>query len=435
MDSPPALDAGPVLYGAAGDLFGRTDPEVVLCGPAGTGKSLACLYKLHLAAWDYPGMRGLIVRKTRESLTQSALVTYEDKVMNAEERLVLASNCQRRVRQSYSYPNGSEVVVGGLDKPTKIMSTEFDMAYVQEAVELAENDWESLSSRLRNGVMPYQQLFGDTNPDAPYHWLKRRIDAGKTAGLESRHEDNPTVTPAYLARLDALTGVRYQRLRLGRWAGAEGIVYDEWDEGVHLIDPFPIPPSWRRIRVVDFGYTNPFVCGWIAFDHDGRAHLYREIYWSQRLVADHAAEIKRLSAGEVYEATVADHDAEDRATLEAAGIRTIAAKKDVLPGIERVQLRLRKAADGRPRLFIHRGCRLQADPRLVAARRPTCTAEEFASYIWAPPVGGAQPKEAPRKADDHGLDMLRYGVMYADAPKEMPATLRTAPNPLAGYRG
>jgi phage terminase large subunit len=53
--------------------------------------------------------------------------------------------------------------------------------------------------------------------------------------LESRHEDTPTVTPEYLASLDALPGVLRDRLRFGRWAAAEGMVYDEWDASVHVV--------------------------------------------------------------------------------------------------------------------------------------------------------------------------------------------------------
>jgi hypothetical protein len=101
-------------HGAAEDLIAARDYELCAVGPAGTGKSLACLHKLHAAAQNYPGMRGLIVRKTRESLTQSALVTFEDKVLGPWWRERIAANCQRRVRQSYTYPNGSELVVGGL---------------------------------------------------------------------------------------------------------------------------------------------------------------------------------------------------------------------------------------------------------------------------------------------------------------------------------
>jgi phage terminase large subunit len=131
-------------YGAALDLLFYKDPdritEVILDGPAGTGKSRANLEKLHLCALKYPGMRGLIVRKTRTSLTQTGLVTFEEKVL--PEGSPIARGAARANRQSYLYPNGSEVVVGGMDKAIKIMSTEFDLIYEMEASELTETDHE-----------------------------------------------------------------------------------------------------------------------------------------------------------------------------------------------------------------------------------------------------------------------------------------------------
>src|SRR5947207_8249 len=68
-------------YGAAAQLWASRAPEIVVSGPAGTGKSRACLEKLHYCALKYRGMRGLIIRKTRESLSEAALVTFEEKVL------------------------------------------------------------------------------------------------------------------------------------------------------------------------------------------------------------------------------------------------------------------------------------------------------------------------------------------------------------------
>src|SRR5207244_1332949 len=141
------------------------------------------------------------------------------------------------------------------DETTRVMSTEYDLIYVQEAREAGEHEWEALTTRLRNGVMPYQQIIGDTNPDAPTHWIMQRANAKRLRLVPSRHEDNPTVTTEYIATLDALTGVRYQRLRLGRWVAAEGLVYDGWDRAVHVVDPFEIPSAWSRYLSIDFGYT------------------------------------------------------------------------------------------------------------------------------------------------------------------------------------
>jgi phage terminase large subunit len=408
-------------HGAAAELWRDRSPEVMLSGPAGTGKSRANLEKLHACLLRWPGARALIVRKTRESLSETALVTFEAKVL--PEGSPIKEGAQRRVRQVYSYPNGSTIVVGGMDKATKIMSTEYDLIYAQEAIELTENDWESLTTRLRNGVIPFQQIIGDTNPDAPTHWLKRRADSGAVRMLESRHEDNPALwtgsdwTDAgrkYIAKLDALTGVRKLRLRHGKWAAAEGMVYSEWDRSVHLIDRFPIPDDWQRVRSIDFGYTNPFVCQWWAVDPDKRVYLYREYYQTQRIVADHAKEIERLSGNERYIMTVADHDAGDRATLRSVGIYTKAAKKAVKTGIEAVQSRLRMQPDGKARLFVMRDCLVHRDADLVEAKKPIGLAEEIDGYVWATGTDNRAAKEEPVKLNDHAMDAARYAVMAID---------------------
>jgi PBSX family phage terminase large subunit len=416
-------------YGAALDLWKCRDPEVLISGPAGTGKSLACLNKLHAAALRWPGMRGLIVRKTRESMTESVLVTFERDVI--PEGSPLARGANRATRKSYRYPGGSEIIVGGLqqagrDAKQKIMSTEYDMIYVQEAIELQEHDWENLTTRLRNGVMPFQQLIADTNPDAPGHWLKRRCDAGRCVLLESRHEDNPlfydhaagawtTVGDRYITgTLDALTGVRKPRLRYGRWVAAEGAVYEEFDRDIHVIDRFPIPAEWRRVRAMDFGYTNPYVCIWGAIDPDGRLYIYREVYMTGRTVRVHTAQVKRLSEGERIEATVADHDAEDRATLAENGILTIPAWKAIGPGIQAVQERLVPAGDGKPRLFLMRDSLVERDESLADAKKPYCTEQEFDNYIWPKGQDGRAVKEVPVDDSNHSMDALRYLVAYAD---------------------
>jgi len=406
------------------EAFTSTAAEVLLSGAAGTGKSRAWLEKLHYCAQMHPGMRGLIVRKTKNSLAESGLYTFEEHVLG-RGHMVLQTGGLRRNRQKYVYPNGSEIVVSGMDNPIAVRSAEYDIIFVQEAIELSEGEWEELTGRLRNGKMPYQQIGADTNPSFPQHWLKRRADHGLVEMIFCRHEDNPRLFDpetkewtdegnSYVARLDRLTGVRKLRLRYGQWVQAEGAVYDEFDESIHVIAPFDIPEQWRRFRVVDFGYTNPFTCQWWAADDDGRLYLYREIYRSGVLVEDHARTINNLSAGERIDMTIADHDAEDRATLERHGISTVAAHKDVTPGIQAVQARLRKAGDGKPRLFLMRDALVGRDIELYEAGKPASTLDEMPGYMWQKTTDGKPNKEQPLKIDDHGMDALRYMVAQMD---------------------
>lgn len=425
VEPPPLVTRPYAPRGAAVELFYARDPELLLSGPAGTGKSRGLLEKLHLCAMKYAGMRGLIVRKTRASLTESGLVTYEEKVLPANSKI--KAGAKRRNRQSYPYPNNSQIIVAGMDNATRVMSTEFDLIVCLEATELAEVDLENLTTRLRNGVLPYQQLAADCNPGGPQHWLLKRSERRVTRMLESRHEDNPVLFDDsgkmtefgrnYLSKLDNLTGARKLRLRHGIWAMSEGMVYaDVWEPATHLIFRREIPADWPRVWVVDFGYTNPFVWQCWALDGDDRLYRIAEIYQTQTLVEDHAKEIlkwQRENNEPNPIAVICDHDAEDRATLERhLGLPTRAAHKAVREGIQLVASRMKKAGDGQPRIFLLRDSLVSVDPELREALKPTCTEQEAEGYIWA--SGALGTKEEPIKKDDHGLDCVRYVVAFVD---------------------
>lgn len=417
-----------VPYGETIKLFKYKNSEVLLNGPAGTGKSRACLEKMHLIAMLNPGSRLLMLRKTLTSLTSTGLVTFREHV--AKEYLETGEvqwyGGSTQEPACFRYKNGSIIAVGGMDKATKIMSSEYDVVYVQEAIELTENDWEAITTRLRNGRVSFQQIIADTNPDMPTHWLKQRVDKGQTIMIDTRHEDNPilfnqttgemtNIGRSYMEKLDNLTGVRLQRLRYGRWVAAEGLVYDAYDPNVNLYKHLPEPPeSWTRYLCIDFGYTNPFVCQWWAEDNDGRLYLYRELYKTKGLVEDHAKIIKSNLGKGKFAAVICDHDAEDRATLEKhLGMVTVAAKKSVSDGIQAVASRLKPAGDNKPRLYLCRDSLMHKDQELADAKKPASTIEEMAGYVWNP------AKDQPVKEHDHGMDAMRYMVAHKDLNRRM----------------
>jgi len=426
---------------------------------------------MHLVALRNKDFRGLMVRKTMKSLTESGLVTFQRYVANES---ILAGHVKWfggsiQKPPAWMYAKGAEILCGGMDKPSKIMSTEYDIVYVQEATELTLDDWQAILTRLRNGGLTYSQIIADCNPSTPFHWVKKRAEDGLLTMLESRHEDNPVyfddnrqMTDAgrdyIVGKLERLSGPRLQRLRYGKWVAAEGQIYEEWDDAVHLRNrkdiapgykgkrcPRGVPMDWPRYWVIDFGYTNPFVCQRWAEDPDGRLWMYAETYHTGRLVEDHARNIlrevtkttrvntdeekldpvKALASGArvwrepLPQAVVCDHDAEGRATWEKhSGLATQAAVKDVEPGIQAVQARLRAAGDGQPRLVMVRDARVERDQALVDAAKPTCTAEEWAGYVRKKPPQTGQmagvPLEEPLKVDDHGMDCTRYLVVHRD---------------------
>lgn len=416
-------------WGAARMLFNSRAREILMSGPAGTGKSRACLEKGNAIALKYPKSKGLIVRKVRDSLTSTGLDTLRRFVLPEalSTGLVRWYGGSAQEPPQYIYANGSRILIGGMDKATKIMSSEYDWIFVQEAIELDITDWESLLTRLRNGIVPYQQLFADTNPDTPTHWLKARCDEGKTLMLNSRHEDNPilfnrdgTLTQRGIEYiegiLDRLTGVRFLRLRRGQWVAAEGMIYEEQWSNDLLIDKFRPSKDWPRYWSIDFGYKNPFVCQFWAEDPDGGLVLYREIYRTGRLVEEHAKHILSLvtdSDGNWKEprpdAIICDHDAEGRATLERhLSMGTTPAFKGVTEGIQHVQVRMRDK-----RIRFMRGATVERDQSLADAKKPTSTVEEIPGYVWNL-GGGRKQGEEPKKEDDHGCDAKRYMVAFKD---------------------
>jgi phage terminase large subunit len=375
------------------------------------------------------------VRKTLASLGSTALKTYREIVAleSIEAGIVEYYGGSAEKPPQYRYSNGSSIIIGGMDKPSKVMSSEYDVIYVQEAVELTVDDWEALTTRLRNWKLSFQQLLADTNPDRPTHWIKNRP---ALTILESRHEENPALFDSdgnlterggiYIGRLDKLTGVRLMRLRKGLWVAAEGIIFEEYDPIINLVDRFDIPDNWVRWWAVDFGFTHPFVLQRWAEDEDGRLWRYAEQYHTRRLVEDHARDVLNQvcpgapegsapgAHGEWREpkprAVICDHQASDRATLERhLGLSTVPAYKAVTTGIQAVQSRLRPERDGKPRLFLLRDSVYEVDAELREHNLPTCTEDEFPSYVWA-----GTTKEQPIKAYDDGLDAMRYCVAELD---------------------
>lgn len=420
-------------------------PEVLIAGPAGTGKSRTALEKLHMICLLNPRVKCLLLRKKAVDLAGSGIATYENHVAQhalADGSVNYFGGSQREAPQ-YRYPaNGASITVGGLDNAMKVMSTEYDVIFAQEATEFTPDDWQACTTRLRNGRLSFTQILADANPQHPTHWLKLRCESGTTRMLHSRHEDNPryfnadgTMTPQgeqYMARLDSLTGVQRLRLRDGIWAAAEGVIYEEFQPALHLIDRFQVPVDWPRKWSFDFGFVHPFVWQDWTRDPDGKLILVREIFRTQRLVEDHARDIRRImglgplredGAPGRYEGPpvtgwdakkpaviVCDHDAEDRATLTRhLGFPTKPANKNVKDGLNASMARYRLDGRGRPRIAFMKDAVVHRDAELVQALRPASTVEELPAYVW-----NDKGKDEPKKEGDDGMDAKRYMIMEED---------------------
>lgn len=240
-------------------------------------------------------------------MSETTLQVYEDHVLVDNDPIKRGS--RRANRKSYIYPNGSEIVLGGFDEPTRLLSSEYDIIYIPEAIEVMESDFETALTRLRANNIGYRMLIMDTNPGPKTHWIWRKYEAGEIEMIFSSHQDNPYLwdgadwTEAgqdYIETLGTLQGSRRDRYLLGKWGSVEGARFPQFDRSVHVFDKRSlwnagIPYGSTKFISCDYGLAAPYCALWHLVDFDGNVYTYREDY-QRGLTADvQAARIVQLS--------------------------------------------------------------------------------------------------------------------------------------------
>jgi hypothetical protein len=244
------------------------------------------------------------------------------------------------------------------------------------------------------------------------------------------------------ARMDRRR-IRQIRSRLyGEWENSSGAVFDEYDEDIHVIDDFDIPPHWCAIRGWDHGRTNPTACVSCAITPNQDYVWFRDYMGVGMVISDCVSEVvkrcgntleqlpdldlrsqvmrrwKEVPTREQYICDVLDGhsfktpDSATRLTIgdlyRASGLTKIrpAPIGPEAPGIMLIKELLKvnperahliTGAKGAPRMYFMRGCR--------HIRRAMLT------YINKPQINDAgNPMEKPQDRDNHIPDAMRYAI-------------------------
>lgn len=273
-------------------------------------------------------------------------------------------------------------------------------AYCDEVSLYPDSFFKMLLSRLS---LPKAKLFGTTNPDSPYHWLKTeyldRVNELDLISFKFKLDDNLTLDPIYVENLkNEYTGVWYQRFIEGQWVLAEGLVYDMFNEKQHVVDI----PEDRKFKnyffATDYGTNNPCVFLVIGYDdYKDTFYVVDEYYWDgrnnkQKTDTEYRQDFINFATSFTTKITnYVDPSALSFITeLKKYGINVVQAKNDVLDGIRFISSLL-----GLNKIKINKKCQ-----NLI---------KEFHSYCWD---AKAQQKgeDKPIKDNDHALDALRYGL-------------------------
>lgn len=290
----------------------------------------------------------------------------------------------------------------------------------QRTTTQAEQIYNDCLSRIldNNGYI----LLGAT-PVLGKNWMYRRIRKGDPNDIASwlvSLQDNKFIDQESKDRAKGrLTEDELDRRFYGMFTTLSGACFKEFNADIHNLKEEPyIGADWRRIRVIDFGYEHPFYCGWYA-EHDGVVIQYDEHHQNHTLLEEHANIIydktlwnkTNYLKGDEYrpiEATLADHDAQERAELSNSklgnkAIYTTPAQKDVKRGIQIVNRYLKIDQNRKSTFYI--------SPRCPVAQ------SQFETYHYKIVREGLEEKEVPVKIDDEAPDCGRYALVHFDMGK------------------
>lgn len=317
--------------------------EFMYGGAAGGGKSEFDLFHALERSKAIPGHSTLILRavfpELKRTLIRRSQIRYlRDRTMTQAEDGTWAAARYKVADKEWHFHNGSIIEFGHCDTEGDVMtylSAEYDLIIIDESTTFTGDQIEMLRTRLRTseakarlGCLPHLVL--STNPgNAGHGWHKKRYvestnygrdgiveipvdnddpngEQVKVAFVPSKAGDTPQLDKTYKRNLRSLTDpVKRAQYLDGSWDTFEGQFFEEWEESIHVIDPFPIPATWTKIRGIDYGTGKPFACEFIAFDWDGNAYVFTERYGAGYTATEQAHRVLEASPDE-FAFTMAD---------------------------------------------------------------------------------------------------------------------------------
>lgn len=255
------------------------------------------------------------------------------------------------------------------------------------------------------------EVFGTMTPLKGLTWVYNEIYLNTNHDdniwhIEMEWADNPYLDKDEIeAMTKSLSQEELESRRYGKFMQCGGLVYNEFDENVHVIEPFDIPKEWQDNISIDPGLNNPLSAHWYARDFDGNVYVIAEHFDKGKDVAYHAERIKEICKRLDWHY----YNGKIRALIDSAAMqRTLASSKsvvdlfyehdilvnpkvnkDMFSGINRVKWFL-KDGEGKSHLYIFKNCK-----NLI---------EEIKGYWWG-------DSDLPIKKDDHCLDEMRYYLM------------------------
>lgn len=389
------------------DFIGSCEQFSAYIGAIGTGKSTALIVKSLFHSQEQAGNLGCIVRKNFTDLRDSTIKDFETytgfKVSEQKKECVL--------------PNGSVILFRHGDELPVLKNLNLGFFGIEQAEEFPDSiTWEFLKMRLRRDCKHRNGFIVGNTGGHNWIWeIFKRHGAPKNHVLvEAQTSEHAHILPAdYIENLKTLPDKLYKRFVLNSWDITEGLVYDEYDEKKHLVEPIDIPSSWERGFILDHGFRNPTAVLWYAIDQDGNIWLHDEHYEREKTISHHSKRIKERGLNFGW----ADPSIFSKTMSKGADLFSIADEYleegiSLAPSLREEE----KARISRVNEFFKAG-RIRVFKTLENFKR------EITSWKWKeirPAQASLNAPEVPEDANNHLMDDLGYLIASRFAPANAP---------------
>lgn len=288
-------------------------------GARGGGKTWVARSKAKEGVLKYPGIKILFVRREYNDLNDSVinpiLASLPPEIYSYNKTEHILTLLNGSTIKFGNMPGYGEAVGG------KYQGQEYDWLFIEEATQFLESEFRGLAATVRGVNKIPKRIYMTCNPGGVGHfWVKRLfIDKQFKKGehpkdylfIQATVDDNKDLMeadPDYVHQLDLLPEDIRRAHRYGDWNALSGVYFEEFTDGVHTCDPFPIPRHWKLNRTMDYG-LDMHACLWVAIDEYGRSYVYKMFSRAGQVVSEAAkSQLEMTAPYEHIEFTLAPPD-------------------------------------------------------------------------------------------------------------------------------
>ena len=268
------------------------------CGSAGSGKSYTIAQKIIIRCCREP-IKVLVCRRYATTLRNSCFSLFKEILSKWQLTKYVKI---KETDMSITFPNGSQIIMTGLDEETKLLSlTNISSIWVEEAFEVEKPKIEQLNLRMR-GQASNQQIFLSWNPISKNSWLYDFTvvnPPNNSVFIHSTYKDNPFLNAEYIQTLDEMetrNPARYRVYGRGEWGvDSEGLVITNWRK--EEFDPMELAAGGLEHRAgMDLGWIDKSAIVDTLYDRANKIiYVFNEFYKSGCQLSELAEAIRSMN--------------------------------------------------------------------------------------------------------------------------------------------